>query len=125
MSKIIIVDDEQPVRKMLRNMIRNDSDEILEAENGIQALELCNESNIDLIITDIVMPEMNGIDLIMEVKNRFPQISIIAISGGGGISGRYNYLDIAELLGSKSILSKPFESSELRDQVKKALNTQP
>lgn len=116
-NKILIVDDEPSVLKMLRKMLKDLSEEILEAENGEQALEICQKQNIDLIITDIVMPKKHGIDLIMDVKKSFPNLPIIAISGGGGVTGRFDYLEIADLLGVKNILHKPFESSDLKNIV--------
>lgn len=121
LKKILIVDDEPSVLKMLRKMLKGEAEEILEAENGEQAIELCQEQEIDLIITDIVMPKKHGIDLIMEVKKIFPNLPIIAISGGGGVSGRFDYLEIAELLGANNILHKPFEAAELRDAVNNIL----
>lgn len=121
LKKILIVDDEPSVLKMLRKMLKDESEEILEAENGEQAIELCQEQEIDLMITDIIMPKKHGIDLIMEVKNKFPNLPIIAISGGGGVSGRFDYLEIAELLGANNILHKPFEAIDLRDAINNIL----
>ena len=121
LKKILIVDDEPSVLKMLRKMLKDLAEEILEAENGEQALEMCQEHNVDLIITDIVMPKKHGIDLIMEIKKSFPKLPIVAISGGGGVSGRFDYLEIAELLGANNILQKPFEAADLRDAVNKIL----
>lgn len=117
MAKILIVDDEKSVRKMLRNMLKNDIDEIVEAENGVVAKDLCLNSKIDLLITDIVMPEKHGVDLVMELKKERPKLPIIAISGGGGVTGRFDYLKIANLMGADNILRKPFEARELRDMV--------
>lgn len=115
--KILIVDDEPSVLKMLRKMLKDESDDIVEATNGEEALQVCQQQEVDLIITDIVMPKKHGIDLIMEIKNIKPNLPIIAISGGGGVSGRFDYLEIAELLGAKNILHKPFDAGELRDVV--------
>lgn len=117
MNKILIVDDEPSVLKMLRKALKDKSEEILEAVDGEQALKLCQEENIDLLITDIVMPKKHGIDLIMEVKKLDNNLPIIAISGGGGVTGRFDYLEIAELLGAKNILHKPFSPDELRNAV--------
>lgn len=121
MKKILIVDDEPSVLKMLRKILKDDAKEIVEAENGEQALELCLQHDIDLIITDIVMPKKHGIDLIMGIKKDFPNMPIIAISGGG-VTGRFNYLETAELLGANNVLHKPFEASELRATVHNIIN---
>jgi len=114
MSRVLIVDDEKHVRDMLMKMIEPGGYKVVEVGSGAEACNVCKEMSVDLIITDMVMPEKNGIDLIMEVKKKHPDISVIAISGGGGITGRYDYLEIAKLLGVKNILKKPFAMTELR-----------
>ena len=121
MVKILVVDDEASVRKMLRSMLKNEADEIIEAENGVIAKEICLESNIDLIVTDIVMPEKHGVDLVMELKKELPDLPIIAISGGGGVTGRFDYLEIVNLMGVENILRKPFEANQLRNMVHSVL----
>lgn len=80
-------------------------------------IQLKDQQDVDLLITDIVMPKIHGIDLIMEVKNIKPNLPIIAISSGGGLSGRFDYLEIAELLGAQNILYKHFNARELRNLV--------
>ncbi|MBL4909578.1 MAG: response regulator, partial [Alteromonadaceae bacterium] len=84
------------------------------AENGIQALQILADENINLVVTDIVMPKENGIDLIMDIKKSYPVIPVVAMSGGGGIEGRFNYLEIAKLVGANQILEKPFSAETLR-----------
>lgn len=114
MAKVLIVDDEQVIRAMLREFLEDDSHEVMEAVNGEQACALYRKSPADLVITDIVMPEKNGIDMIMDLKKDYPDINIVAISGGGGITGRYDYLPIASMVGASNILSKPFSLTEMR-----------
>ncbi len=121
--KILIVDDEPSVLKMLRKILKSESDDILEAVNGEEALLICQEKDVDILITDIVMPKKHGIDLIMEVKKIKPNLPIVAISGGGGVTGRFDYLEIAELLGAKNILHKPFDASELRDVIHRIVSS--
>lgn len=120
MKKILVVDDEISVREMVSDMLSSSSVEIALAKSGIQALQVLSSGNIDLVITDIVMAEENGIDLIMDMKKRYPNIPIVAISGGGGIEGRFNYLEIAKLVGADQILKKPFSADKLR-KIKKEL----
>lgn len=121
MVKILIVDDELFVRDMMADMIKPAGYDVIVAENGAEAFDVCKKESIDLIITDIVMPEKNGIDLIMNVKKEYPEIPIIAVSGGGGITGRYDYLEIAKLVGANNILKKPFKIEELRTAVSDAI----
>lgn len=94
------------------------------AQNGKEAHKLVGSINFDLIITDLVMPEMNGIDLLMTVQKIRPDQKFIAISGGGGISGRFDYLPVAQLLGAYKILRKPFQVSELRNSVELLMNNE-
>ena len=113
MAKILIVDDEDSVRLMVKEMLRMSNHEVSEAKNGREAMEKFCAQPADLIITDLVMPDKSGIDLIMELKEKFPTARILAISGGGGITGRFDYLPIAQLLGADFILKKPFQMKEL------------
>jgi CheY-like chemotaxis protein len=124
MVKILVVDDEPFVRDMMTAMIKPAGYDVVEAVNGAEAFNVCKKEAVDLIITDIVMPEKNGIDLIMNVKKEYPDIPIIAVSGGGGITGRYDYLEIAKLVGANNILKKPFEIDELRSAVSNAIENQ-
>jgi len=114
MARVLVVDDEASVRDMVKAMIEPDGYNVIEAGNGAEAVDACRGASVDLIITDIVMPGKNGIDLIMAVKKDYPDVPVIAISGGGGITGRFDYLEIAKLVGAKNILKKPFAMAELR-----------
>ena len=114
MKKILIVDDELSVREMVAEMLANNTTQVFLAENGIQALQILADENINLVVTDIVMPKENGIDLIMDIKKSYPVIPVVAMSGGGGIEGRFNYLEIAKLVGANQILEKPFSAETLR-----------
>ena len=120
MAKILIVDDEEHMRLVLREALERDNNEIIEAKDGMEASSLYQD--VDLIITDLVMPEKNGLDLIMEIKEKRPDLPIMAISGGGGITGRFDYLPISKIVGAKAIYNKPFSLRELRDQVAVLLN---
>lgn len=121
MAKILIVDDELPIRCMLREMLEQDGHEVSEAENGVVAQRCVREASFDLLITDLVMPEKNGLNLILDIKKEWPDMRIVAISGGGGITGRFEYLPIAKLVGAASILEKPFRKEQLQSVVQSAL----
>lgn len=121
MAKILVVDDEAQVRGMLVKMLSVEQHEIIEAENGDQGCKKYREHRPDLLITDLVMPEKNGIDMILELKKEFPAIRIVAISGGGGITGSFDYLPIAKLMGALHILQKPFSLQALKSAVAEAL----
>lgn len=121
MKKILVVDDEEPMRLMLDELLNSDY-EISLAANGREANDLMDKMSFDLLITDLVMPEMNGVELVISVKNKKPEQKIIAISGGGGISGRFDYLPVVQLLGADRIFSKPFQLSEIKDAVHSILS---
>lgn len=120
MKKLLVVDDEQPMRSVLHDLLSEDY-EVSLAANGQEAFTLLKNSPFDLVITDLVMPEMNGIDLITSIQKISPNIKIIAISGGGGISGRFDYLPVAELVGAERIFRKPFELGKLKKTIQEML----
>ncbi len=122
MAKILVVDDEPQVRVMLKEMLLVDNHEVLEAENGKQGGEVFVNEKCDLLITDLVMPGKNGIDLIIELKEIYNNTRIIAISGGGGLAGRFDYLVIAKLMGVQVAINKPFSLDEIRRAVQTVLN---
>ena len=117
MAKILIVDDEQNIRNILRESLKKDEHEIYEAGTGQEASDILNSNQIELLITDLVMPGKTGLDLIMEVKENYPDLTIIAISGGGGINGRFDYLPIAQLIGANNIIKKPFSINDIKQSV--------
>jgi YesN/AraC family two-component response regulator len=117
MKSILIIDDEEQIRTMLRNLLERLGYEVVEAPDGKKGIRLFRKSPTDLIITDIVMPEKEGIELIMELKQEFPDVKIIAISGGGH-NDPENYLSLAKELGAQRIVAKPFEKEDLLKAVR-------
>ena len=115
--KILIVDDDDVVRQLILKILKSENYEVIQAVNGKDALNVLTEQkNIQLVITDLIMPEMEGIETINHVKKEFPHIKILAISGGGKGSP-YSYLNIAKRLGADSTLSKPFVKQQLLDAI--------
>ena len=121
MANILVVDDEMPVRLLLKEVMEQDGHTVYEAANGVEASQLYKTNKVDLIITDLVMPDKGGIELIMELIESDPGVKVIAISGGGGVTGRFDYLPIAKLVGATEIIPKPFEISQVREQVNRML----
>jgi DNA-binding response OmpR family regulator len=122
MKKILVVDDEEQIRSLLGEMLSGPKYEVVTAEDGRVAEDVLAREAIDLVVTDIVMPNENGLSLILNITQSHPEMPIIAISGGGGISGRYNYLSISELVGVKKIFKKPFPLDELRATIDSLLD---
>jgi len=122
-KNLIIVDDEKMVREILKRQFEKEGFNVFDTPSGRACLEHCNQENIDLIITDIIMPDMEGIELISQVKKKFPKIKIFAISGGGQIKPE-GYLDIADKLGALRTFTKPFKLNEITRAVKEAVSAQ-
>jgi len=115
MATILVIDDEEMMRVLLRSTLKGAGYEVVEAANGRQGLELYRRRPTDLVITDILMPEMNGLDMILELTRYFLDAKVIAISGEGG---EKNVLDVAKLLGARRTFHKPFSMLELLDAVR-------
>ena len=113
MARILLIDDDDSVRSMLRKTLVHFGHTVIEASNGKEGLELLPGANADLLITDIVMPEMEGLELLMEVRKRHPPLKIIAISGGVRHGAAGDYLHIAMHLGAAKVLAKPFSTEVL------------
>ena len=120
--KILVIDDDNDVRRLICKMLQAEGYEILEASNGIEGLQTVKkESGIELVITDLIMPEKEGLETIRELRKDFSHVKIMAISGGGKIDSE-NYLVIAKGFGADLTLNKPFSRQELLDSIKKLMN---
>jgi CheY-like chemotaxis protein len=123
MAKILVIDDEEQLRDLLKQMLTRDGHEVKTAFDGVEGVRIFNQFNPQLVITDIIMPNKDGIEVITELLCRDSNIAIIAISGGRrAITAEFN-LESAELLGVKGILSKPFTRDQLREAVQLALGS--
>ena len=112
MAHILIIDDDVEFLKMFRQMLERAGHEVVDAPNGKVGVKLFREVRPELIITDIFMPEKEGIEIILELKKEFPAVKIIAISGGGRKS-EFGFLEMAEALGADRSFMKPFERQEM------------
>ena len=110
--RVLLIDDEQMVRKIVRKMLERSGHEVTEAENGRLGLEQLKTGTFDLVITDIIMPEMEGVETLMTVREQYPSVKVIAMSGGGR-TGNIDFLSAAEKLGASAILHKPFTLGSL------------
>lgn len=123
LAKLLVVDDDAGVRKMLKAILEKDSHVVVTAENGSQALECLQKRIPDVVILDIIMPEKEGFETIVELRRNYPELKIIAISGGGAI-GANNYLKLAKILGAHLALEKPVEMYELRVAIQQLVPTE-
>jgi DNA-binding response OmpR family regulator len=122
LTTILIIDDEDLFRAMLKHMLEAEGYDILEASEGGQGVRIFDEKHPDLVITDIVMPDQEGIQTIREIRQKDPRVPIIAISGGGYLASS-EYLVAAEALGAIRSFSKPFDRHELFAAIQEVLNT--
>lgn len=126
MATILIIDDEEDVRETLSAALQLEDFHTLEAPHGDYGLRLLEKNTVDLIVTDIFMPEKEGLETIVEVKERWPTLKIIAISGGPGTFGRIgaenrDFLPAAKDMGADRVMNKPFLPSELIKVVQELL----
>jgi two-component system response regulator (stage 0 sporulation protein F) len=114
MASILIIDDEEIIRALLRSVLEVAGYEVTEAANGHIGLELYRQKPRDLVITDILMPELNGLDMLLELTREFLHAKVIAISGA---VEEKNVLDVAKLLGARQTFQKPFSVPKLLSAV--------
>lgn len=114
-ATILVIDDQKPIRALLRLVLEGAGHDVLEASNGRLGLELYQKRSVDLIITDIVMPEMNGLELMLDLTRNFLNVKVIAMSGGlegeGGLTA-------AKLLGARQTIQKPLDMEKLLSAVR-------
>ena len=120
MKNILIIDDNENLLRMMSELLRRSGYKVFSAIDGAQGLKTYYANVPDLVITDIIMPEKEGLEVIMELTRQDPKPKIIAISGGGKL-GPQSYLPLAETLGADYVLEKPFHPGELVDYVKELI----
>lgn len=123
MERILIIDDEAPIRSMIRLILERAGYEVDEASDGVEGIKRFREKPADLIITDLIMPNKDGIGVILDLKKQFSCSKIIAMSGGG-LNRPEGYLRGAKKLGAAYTLSKPISRQELLRAVKDTLKGQ-
>jgi two-component system, response regulator, stage 0 sporulation protein F len=115
MATILIIDDEEAVRALLRFALEAAGYEVTEAVNGRQGLERYRQRPTDVVVVDMLMPVMNGLDMLLDLTREFLHTKVIAISGAGGDQ---NVLDVAKLLGARQTFQKPLSMSQLLNAVR-------
>jgi YesN/AraC family two-component response regulator len=120
MTKILVIDDDVMVRKTIIRLLEDGGYKVLSAEDGVRGMAIFRSEQPDLVITDIIMPEQEGIQTINEMRKAKPDAKIIAISGSGSF-GNADFLKMARSLGAMDIVSKPFEADELLTVVENCL----
>jgi two-component system response regulator (stage 0 sporulation protein F) len=118
MASIIIIDDQDQVRALLAAILDGDGHNVFEADNGSIGIELYRKHLPDVVITDIFMPDPDGLAFMGALMKEFPEAKVIAMTGG---SGEQEILNVAKVLGARQILLKPFTVQQVRDAVHSAI----
>ncbi len=117
MSTVLLVDDDYEWRMLIHRLLQNSGYDVIEAEHGKNALKMLETNDIDLVLTDILMPIMDGVELIRELAQRHPGLPVIAMTSNIEMP----YLNIAMKLGAKNCLQKPFNHNQLLEMIDEAL----
>ena len=117
---ILVIDDDDQVRSMLKTLLEKEGYTVQGACDGKEGLKIYQEHEFDLVITDIIMPEKEGIETIRELRQYNPDVNIIAVSGGGAIEAD-KYLLLAKGLGVRYTFEKPFRRNDLLAAVRELL----
>ena len=116
--KILVADDEPLLLRTIGDRLAREGHEVLRAENGRVALEILDQHPVDLVLTDIVMPDTDGIEVVRALRRTRPETRVICMSAHDEV-----YLNVARLLGAVRVLVKPFEWSELQEAIGSAAET--
>lgn len=120
MACLLVIDDNPEFREILRAHLEAIGHRTVLADNGEQGLAVLERGGIDMVLTDILMPKRDGVEVLRETKRRWPGLPVIAISGGGWI-GANELLGMAERLGADQVLQKPVRRDALIKAVDEAL----
>ncbi len=122
MARILVVDDEAAVRTAIRKFLSRSDHEVVEAADGETALTMYRKDPVDVVIMDIYMPVMDGIETTIRLKHEFPDVKIITVSGGGHME-KTKVLQREAGLGVVRTLAKPLHERDILDAVSQALGT--
>ena len=120
MTQVLIIDDDESIRGLLRGTLEREGYKVTEARDGDEGIRVFRESPADVILVDMIMPHKPGWETILELKREFPDLKAIGISAGGN-QGPFGYLRLAKRFGAKRILAKPIRKKVLLDCIKEVL----
>ena len=120
LARVLVIDDEELARFTVREILESFGHHVIEASDGVKGIKAYQENHVDLIITDIIMPEKEGVEMIIELKRDEPNLNIIAISGGGR-TRNLDFLELAGEYGADKVLAKPFSADQLMECVNSLL----
>jgi len=124
MSRVIVIDDDTELRAELAERLRDAGFEVSEATDGAAGLSLHRDRPADVVVTDIFMPGQEGMETVHELRSAYPDIKIVAISGGYARLGKYDFVTAAKAIGADRFLRKPFKTAELVGTIRELLQAQ-
>ncbi len=119
-KKIVLIDDDPDILEGLKDILLGEGYEVFCATDGIEGMDSIRDYNPDLIITDIIMPEKDGITLMFDVRREVPGVKTMVMSGGGRISAQ-KHLEVAKKIGVDKVIAKPFSSTAFLDAVQELI----
>lgn len=123
MISVLIIDDNNDFRELLKEVLEKSGYKVYDASNGDDGIKLYREKRADIVITDMIMPEKEGLETMIELRAEFPDVKIIAISGDG-FEEPVNYLDGAKLIGGAlCTFTKPFAMKDMIDAIEEIAKT--
>lgn len=114
MAKVLVIDDDPKVRSVVARFVELEGHTVVQAENGKEAIDQLQGDPADLVISDIFMPEMDGLEVLIQLREHFPDAKLVAMSGGGAIAASH-VLKTAKVLGAVAVLEKPFDLEDIRE----------
>jgi CheY-like chemotaxis protein len=120
MSRVLVVDDDAGVREVLTEMLGGLGHEVGLAKDGKEALACQLHQPADLLLTDLIMPGMEGLETIQQIRKRYPKMKIVAMTGRVPAEGQQDFLEVAQKLGARQTLRKPFTLTQLKETLRVA-----
>jgi CheY-like chemotaxis protein len=117
-KKVLVIDDDDQFRLMMRRLLEKEGYAVHEASNGKEGIKAFRKLQTDVVVTDIIMPEVEGVETILSLRKEFPNVKIIAISGGGR-NAPDGYLVMAQKLGAEFVMEKPIERKMFLEELKR------
>lgn len=116
--KILVIDDDDRVRRLVTKILASDGHLVLTADNGLHGMTVFRQERPDVVVTDILMPEQEGMETILALRRENPSIKIIAMSGSTPEVGDLDFLKMAQMLGADGVLGKPFRAADLLARIR-------
>jgi CheY-like chemotaxis protein len=120
--KILLIDDDVMFREMLNRSLTQEGYSVTQAGDGLEAMALLREKDFDIVVTDMLMPDKQGYETIIDIKRMYPEMKIIAMSGGNRNPNAWQTLVNAKRIGADQILVKPFHLSDLKNNIQQLTN---